>query len=174
MYDYICKKMNVKIENRKKLKRDCLMSSEAPSIAFVLRHYAPYHEKIILFNRIIGKFQARICFPKKNNFFNEIEAGTLIEYNSVPHNKQLTIELKQIYYVPFALASNNILFLHHFLEICHFFISFESYDNSKIFDLLIFVYQVDNGILRVQTQKLFLFRLFALLGLYPEQNVFHN
>ena len=150
------------------------MLTEAASIGLVLRHYVSQGEKIIIFNRDIGKFKTSIKFSKKNLFFKEICAGVLIQYRYSSRGGGYLIVLEQIYEVPFALAIKNILFLHHLLEICYFFLPFESYDNSAIFDLLMFVYHIDENMMTAQFQKLLLFRLFALLGEYPEQMVFHE
>ena len=150
------------------------MGNEVSSIAFVLRHYVPFNEKIILLDRDIGKFQSWVQISRKYAFFEKIGAGTLISYQQVVRKERRMIRFQQIYDMPFILAATNILFLHHLLEVCSFFLPLEGYDSSAIFDLLLFVYHLDDELLTVHRQKLLLFRLYALLGLYPEHVTFHN
>ena len=65
--------------------------------------------------------------------------------------------------MPFALAQEDILFLHHVLEICYYFMPIKSY-NPTIFSLLHVLYMSDGWLHTMAVKKFFLLKLFVLLG----------
>ena len=143
--------------------------------AIILKKYDEQNHKIVLFNREIGKFQAYVKIKKNSLTHKTIPAGTLINYRQYSYIKNhYTIEILSIFDMPFDIAKEHILFLHHILEICYYFLPHESYDNHAIFDLLLFLYYRFGLKTKKYTQKIFLFRLLAHLGMYPESANYHT
>jgi len=75
--------------------------------------------------------------------------------------------------VPFDLARQDILFLHHLLELCYHFIPVASCV-AGVFDLLQFLYSADKRLWNNATKKLFLFRILMAIGLYSSQLALEN
>jgi hypothetical protein len=68
--------------------------------------------------------------------------------------------------LPFLLARHDILFWHHVLELCFYFIPL-GYRIDTLFALLEFLYSADGTTLwNIQSKKLYLFKLLAAIGLY--------
>lgn len=114
------------------------------------------------------------CIPNNDN----IITGSLVNYGLKNNKTPYLIESIELLHVPFIIANNDILFLHHVLEICDLFLAFENKAN-EIFDILIYLYKNENQFLEINKKKLFLLKLFTLFGLYPEEvefqtSYFHN
>jgi hypothetical protein len=69
--------------------------------------------------------------------------------------------------LPFAIARNDILFWHHILELCFYFVPLGSY-TPQLFELCTFLYTVDTDVCwPKQSKKLYLFKLLTTIGVYP-------
>lgn len=93
--------------------------------------------------------------------------GSLLHY-SIERERGNYIYLSQctITNLPFMLARQDILFWHHVLELCFYFIPI-GYRIDSLFELLEFLYTVDITIRwDVRSKKLYLFKLLAAIGLY--------
>jgi hypothetical protein len=93
--------------------------------------------------------------------------GSLIEY-SVERNRGTLRYIKQhsVVGVPFSIAKSDILFWHHVLELCYYFVPLGSF-TQQLFELLEFLYTVDVGkCWRMRAKKLYLFKLLVLIGVY--------
>jgi len=128
-------------------------------IGIVIKSYQPKKNRIVLFDEQLGMIDAIALH-------GNIMAGSLIHYHLIPQSNEFyclrDVELKE---VPFDLARYDILFLHHLLELCYYFIPIGSCVIG-VFDLLQFLYSADRRYWNSATQKLFIFRLLVVIGFY--------
>lgn len=93
--------------------------------------------------------------------------GSLLHY-SVERERGNYVYLSEctITNLPFLLARQDILFWHHVLELCFYFVPV-GYRIDSLFELLEFLYTVDiTTKWDVRSKKLYLFKLLAAIGLY--------
>ena len=101
---------------------------------------------------------------------SDVCAGSLIQYDVLLRNNRYFINDLQLIYIPLSLAQIDLLFLHHVLEICYYFIPIGS-DIVGVFDLLSFLYTVDHMWKNKILKKIFVFKLLTTLGVWPD---YHN
>ena len=92
--------------------------------------------------------------------------GALITYSVVPLRRSYNLESVELIYAPFSLAREDILFLHHVLELCALVVQ-EGQEGESVITLISFLYQSDHK-LSSFSKKLFVGKLCMTLGLYPE------
>lgn len=129
----------------------------------VLRVQAPYRHTISLFDGMQGRIQAvaqTAAFPLMH--------GELIAYRLEPWKHMYRLCDIQALKLPAAWVRNDILFLHHLLEMAHVFIPEQS-RAVELFKLCGLLYETDAYHIEHRLlKKLFLGKFFALLGVYPE------
>ncbi len=101
---------------------------------------------------------------------SDVCAGSLMQYDARLHNNRYFINDLQLIYIPLSLAQVDLLFLHHVLEICYYFIPIGS-GVAGVFDLLLFLYTVDHMWKNKTLKKIFVFKLLTTLGVWPD---YHN
>jgi hypothetical protein len=79
----------------------------------------------------------------------------------------------EMVHVPFLIAHDDIVFLHHILEVCHYFIPVGSCIPS-VFDLVQFLYTTYADGLSSYAKKLFVGKLLTAIGLYPQDKKFQR
>ncbi len=127
--------------------------------AIVVRQLETPH-KIALLDRVAGRVDGIVSSPL-------VRVGSLIEY-SVERNRGTLRYIKQysVIDVPLSIARADILFWHHVLELCYYFVPPGSFTH-QLFELLEFLYTVDIGIYwSVRAKKLYLFKLLVRIGVY--------
>lgn len=132
----------------------------------VLKTYLPQKCKISVFDRELGKI---VGVPTRT----DLSSGSCITYFTHKSNSVYFIQAIEIIDMPMALAHDDILFLHHVLELCYYFIPAGS-PMPRLFNLLLALYTSEKIIRNVQLKKIFLFQLFSMLGLYPEGSNFQT
>lgn len=132
----------------------------------ILKSYQPQKCKISLLDADIGKIMA---VPNRDNLGN----GACISYYLVPQTNIFFMRDIEIIDMPLALGKDDILFVHHILELCYYFIPSNN-SISDIFKLLVLLYQSRHVFENTFIKKVFLFQLFAALGLYPEKQTFQQ
>ncbi len=132
----------------------------------VLKNFAPKKQKSLVLDRQRGPIEV-ICSSKLESKFCN---GAVLSYHLTPYRDMYLVEAVDILDVPFAWAREDILFLHHILELLCFFIP-SHMSSEPIYDLIVQLYQAPT-----RSQKLFkklvIARLFLLLGVcnpVPEQ-----
>ncbi len=99
--------------------------------------------------------------------------GMLISYHARVHNNIYFAHTIDIIDVPIALVQNDILFFHHVLELCDYFVPLHSCVQG-VFDLLLVLYVADNLVSCTISKKIFLIKIFMLLGMHPEEDRFQT
>lgn len=135
----------------------------------ILKRYMPKQHKLCVFDRVWGKID---CVPEREYPIERLSVGTLIFYYSEKQRRRYyPITNVDMVRAPFAAARSDLLFVHHVLEIAYNFISFEQHDNA-LFELLTFACAHGQLLRSAREKKLFLFKLFVVLGMYPEGSLF--
>jgi len=141
------------------------------NIGIILKKYQPKKQLISILDKRIGKIK---CVPNNQN----VILGSLVSYLITKNRSPYFIQDIEILHIPFETAIDDILFFHHVLELCYQFSPWQC-PSGEIFDLVKYLYFFSNMIKSNIDKKLFLFKLFTLLGLYPEglqfqTTYFHN
>ena len=128
-------------------------------IGIVLRIYTGKN-KIALLDAIKGRIDGGV-------FSSSVCVGAVLRYQIAGRHDRHLLDAIEIEDIPFALARSDLLFLHHVLEICYYFIPIGSCV-AGVFELLQFLYTVDYSSCGMQCKKLFLLKLLVAIGFYPE------
>lgn len=132
----------------------------------VLKSYQPYKCKLSILDTRLGKI---VAVPNRET----ISSGSYISYYVTEQPKLFFIYDVEIIDMPLALAKDDILFIHHLLEICYYFIPMNN-TQQRIIELLIHLYAAKHIFENATLKKLFLFQFFTTLGFYPEGKRFQN
>lgn len=129
-------------------------------IGIILNTHFPKHNTISLLDQTHGK--QRFVLRDAS-----VSVGALVEYTYSLRRRYTVIDSLEVVALPFSLAKKDILFLHHVLEICHYFIP-EGSCETGVFQLLHTLYTQGHKFDNPLMQKIFLAKLFMLLGMHPE------
>jgi len=132
----------------------------------VLRSYAPYRQKVALFDSMLGRVDAVWRSPFVSRMLLQ---GALICYRLEKWRNSYQICDIELLALPHDWARTDINFLHHLLEMAFFFLP-ES-GCFQLFQVCMRLYE-DCELVGEQQQlykKIMMARFFALLGICPEQ-----
>lgn len=132
----------------------------------VLKTYFPGQCKVSLLDQTLGKI---VGVPVRT----DMSSGACISYFVQQTNSVYFMQNVEIIDVPMAMAYNDILFLHHILEVCYYFVPSGS-RAPRLFALLVALYSNQQKLWNAQMKKLFLFQLFTVIGMYPEDAQFRT
>jgi len=94
--------------------------------------------------------------------------GGFVTYQLESQHDRYRIHDVELIQVPARWVLDDIMFLHHCLEIAFYFLP-EHSNSDKIFSLFTFLYsEYVSTITMPLVKKLFLAKFFALLGIYPD------
>ncbi len=125
----------------------------------LLRNFSPKKNKLALIDDQLGRVDAA--------FFSGIyHTGSLLNYRLSGMPGRYLIEQASMIDSPLCLARTDILFLHHILEVCFYFIPIGSCIQG-IFNLLQLLYAAESVDWDLTAKQFFLFRLFTQLGMHP-------
>jgi hypothetical protein len=124
----------------------------------------PGKKNISVLDRDLGKIELIIKFDKKRRASVN---GGLIKYNLAKFNNIYIASDIELLAAPMELAKDDILFLHHVLELCYNFLSINQ-PAREIFDLLLLLYTVPDTLKNCFTKKIFLAKFFDLTGVANE------
>lgn len=132
------------------------------SVGIILRKNDLLPHKIVLLDKIQGKME---CINKNA----PLPVGALITYNIKKQGSTYFISDSRLVYVPLMLASNDLLFFHHVLELIYYFTAIGNC-SSQLFDLFAFLYSREHTPFTPQGKKFFLFKMLNSIGNIPEIN----
>lgn len=136
------------------------------SIGIVLKSYQPQKSKLTILDRDSGKITA---VPNRS----DIRHGSLIAYFKRTQDHLSFIYAIDIIDMPFALAEKDIIFVHHVLEVCYYFIP-QASQAQQVFIALLRLYEIPTILSTPALKKIFILQLFFLLGVYPESEGFRS
>lgn len=134
----------------------------------VLKSYLPQQHKLALLDERLGRINIMSGVLK-----HKLVQGLLLEYYPERSGRWAVVSGVEIIAEPRAWAQHDLLFFHHVLEICYFFVPLESVVRP-VFDMVKALYVHHHELQSAGAKKLFLCRLFACLGLYPEDEALHT
>jgi hypothetical protein len=126
----------------------------------VLRNFSPRKNKLALIDDRLGRIDGAF-------FAGTVYTGALLSYQVNGTPGRYLVDQFNMLDVPLSLARQDILFLHHVLELCYYFIPIGSCIQG-IFNLLQLLYAAESVHWDITTKQFFLFRLFSQLGMHPE------
>lgn len=121
--------------------------------------------KLSLLDEHQGKMNVFVTSGWKN--IKNLQPGMIIVYTVRTLSHSFVLEAVDIQAMPFFFARNDIFFLHHLLELCYYFLPIGS-SAERIFYLLYECIEVQHNFWQPLHKKVFLWKFFALLGMYPE------
>ena len=127
-------------------------------VAIILKQLSPH--KIALLDKRRGRLDGITLKP--------LCLGSLIHY-AIEKERSTMVYLRdtQLIDLPFTIGRDDILFWHHVLELCFYFVPPGSHI-PELFELCTFLYTVDtNACWPKQSKKLYLFKLLTIIGVYP-------
>ncbi len=99
--------------------------------------------------------------------------GTLLSYHTQLRGNLYFLHTVERLDMPLELARDDILFLHHAIELIYFCAPFSS-AAPEIFALLYQLYQPSPVKLAADFKIAYLFKLLITLGMHPEESQFHD
>lgn len=145
----------------------CLVET-AKNKGIILKRFTTGFSRVSLFDQHLGKIDA---------FFHHEATGygTVIQYalkERFPSGSvRFTLSSVELFAVPLKLAQTELTFLHRVLEICYYFIPIGS-SVPTLFELILFLYDIDRWKHVIFFQDLFLCKLLITLGFFPEESRF--
>lgn len=130
------------------------------SVGIILKKNERSPNKVIILDKLHGKIE---CVTQDSSF----SAGSLITYNVRQKGRIHFISDSTLVYIPLSLASTDMLFFHHILELIYYFTHVGNCA-EEVFDLLAFLYSYENSTITRQYKKLFLLKLLTSMGSVPE------
>jgi hypothetical protein len=128
-------------------------------IGIVIKNYQPYKNSVCLIDDINGRIDVTV-------YKERLMTGSKIGYRlEKQRTGNLILTDIKLHDVPFKLAQHDILFLHHTLELCYYFIPVAS-GVEGVFDLLQFLYSADIQLWNNATKRLFLLKVLMCIGMY--------
>lgn len=129
--------------------------------AIVIRSFVPYSYKLALYNDTQGYHELR--YTKLSGVFS----GALCYYDYTSIHNNTAIGFLEIIDVPHEWAKRDLVFLHHVLEIIFSYVPFQN-GCALLLEHLLKLYKIcpieDENFYK----KIFICRIFSLLGIYPE------
>lgn len=143
------------------------MCTSTDELGIVL-HYNDENNSAILLDNKRGKIKAR-------SYGTNLSSGMVIAYDlEGTHYHSYQLKWTEVLACPEQQAQQDILFLHHVLELCDYFIPLHVKEKG-VYSLLKLL--CTGQLLSVDShnkKRLFLFKLSSGLGLYPQDSIFHT
>jgi hypothetical protein len=93
--------------------------------------------------------------------------GDLIDYYIVRKRHQVSLEKIDRIALPLSMAAAQLLFFHHVLEVCNYFI-LPGMSMPQVFELLALLYQLPAQAITIPFKKCFLAKLLVAIGMHPD------
>lgn len=136
------------------------------NVGIVVKNYFPHKAKYSILDRDLGKI---VGIPVHDT----VSLGAQIEYTVKEKGDIYFIADIRLLEMPLDAARHNILFLHHTLELCEQFVPIGSYIPG-LFELVEILYRFPQSLCTIVGKRVFLCKLFTVLGIYPEGAQFHD
>lgn len=121
---------------------------------------------MVVLDQQLGKIEA---VPPSDLFV----VGSLLAYHTQQRSSLYFLYEISLTDMPLSLAKDDILFLHHVLEICYFCVPFGN-AAPEIFNAVTQLYQGHSESYIYDYKIAFLFKLLILLGMHPDEPHFQD
>lgn len=132
----------------------------------ILKTFFPKKMKMVVLDQQLGKIEG---VPPSDRFI----VGSLLSYHAQQRGTIYFLHEINLMDMPLWLAKDDILFLHHVLEICYFCAPFGS-NVPEIFNAVMQLYQEHSTAYTREFKIAFLFKLLILLGMHPDEPHFQD
>ncbi len=132
----------------------------------ILKTFFPKKMKMVVLDQQLGKIEG---VPPSDQF----AVGSLLSYHAQQRGTVYFLHEINLIDMPLSLAKEDILFLHHVLEICYFCAPFGS-NVPEIFHAVMQLYQERPTAYVHEFKIAFLFKLLILLGMHPDEPRFED
>lgn len=129
----------------------------------ILHRFFPKKNKIAVLDSVLGRIDGIVRH-------DGTMLGALMSYEIEHKSSAYFLQNLQIEDLPLALARMDILFVHHLLELCYYFMPVGSCVVG-IFELLQVLYMPQVKDFSTQSKKIILFKLLATLGVHASVHV---
>jgi hypothetical protein len=138
------------------------------SYGIVLKNFSPHKQKCLVFDRDRGPIELVPTEAMVSRLCN----GALFSCQMSPRNNHFMLQTMDIIEIPFAWARQDILFLHHLLELVRFFIPIQV-ANRPVFELLQTLYTCHDRAGQM-FKKMAVAQFFLYLGSWPETDLWRH
>jgi hypothetical protein len=138
------------------------------SYGIVLKNFSPLKQKCLVLDRERGPIEVVQTEAMASRLCN----GTLFSCHMSSYKGSFVIRSMDVIEMPFAWARQDILFLHHLLELVRFFLPVES-ANRPVFELLQTLYTSQDRSDQM-FKKMAIAQFFLYLGSWPETELWKN
>lgn len=132
--------------------------------AIVLQNLNPRQKKICILDQELGRIEGTVSPIAK---LERIAPGMVINYCIRMWKTSYVFYDIEIIDEPMYYAHTDILFIHHVLEICFYFLPLND-SSEQIFHLVKLLYEESSLFQDAITKKIFLCKFFTLIGIYPD------
>ncbi len=132
----------------------------------VLKTFFSKKKKMVVLDAQLGKIEG---IPPTDTLF----PGALITYFAKPRDTLYFLQSIELLDVPMGLAKDDILFLHHVLEVCYYCAPFEK-TAPEIFELVCYLYHQEVSPYSAEFKLAYIFKLLVLLGMHPDEVRFQD
>lgn len=126
--------------------------------------YTPY---VALLDKVLGRIDGTSYHGKI------VSVGDVVSYTESKMNKKYGMSIGNTEYSPLVLGHYDISFLHHVLEVCYYSIPVGTIE-TVVFDMIMFLYKYFSPAWSMANKKLFVIRLFLVIGLYVEHGMLYE
>lgn len=140
------------------------------NIGIVLRSYFPKINKVLIFDKHLGKICVSIINAKKDPCFTN---GMIIGGYKITSSEKFNI-IKDFEIIDYPTQWYlDISFLHHALELYQYCIPHNAC-SEELFELIYFLCSSFDQFKSISSKKIFLYKFFLILGSYPQDNDFYS
>lgn len=136
---------------------------------FILKRFYPNKNKFSILSKIHGRTDLIVTQPA---MCTRIWPGMLVSFTSYKRDTGIYTHTVSIEYTPQAQSHNELIILHHVLELCFFYLPTNSpcpeiYNLFSIF-MTLTLYQQNLGAAYPVIQKLWVAKFLSLMGFYEQ------
>lgn len=132
----------------------------------ILKTFFPKKMKMVVLDEHLGKIEA---VPPSENY----TPGSLISYYAHARGQIYFLHSIELLDMPLALAKDDILFLHHVIEIVYFSSPFAT-SVPEVFGMIYQLYELKRNAYSDDFKIVYLFKLLVALGMHPEESRFQD
>lgn len=132
----------------------------------ILKTFFPKKMKMIVLDQQLGKIEA---VPPSDTY----GPGSLISYYTHVRGQVYFLHTVELVDMPLSLAKDDILFLHHVIEVIQYSAPF-SHSMPEVFGLVQHLYEPQPSPYSNDFKMAYLFKLLVVLGMHPEDPRFHE
>ncbi len=150
-----------------------LMLQQNQDVAYVLKRFFPLRQKVALLTSSLGRVNVVL---KQNDLCARLWPGMVVSCNLSREGSFWLASHVVIHSVPMHQSHNDMVWLHHMLELCYYFLPLESPAADAFFCLeksccLICHSSIVDDKLQMIVKKLCVIKFLSLIGFYRQEDI---